>query len=132
MEKMGFNNKRISLMMNCISSVSYSILINGVIHGSIIPSRGLRQGDPLSPYLFLLCAEGLIGLIVEAARDKRLSGISICKGSPSITHLLFVDDSVIYCKTSGQESKELQTILQKYEEATGRPENKHREVINFL
>ena len=129
---MGFNNKWISLMMNCISSVSYSVLINGVIHGNIIPTRGLRQGDPLSPYLFLLCTEGLTGLIVEAARDKRLSGISICKGSPSITHLLFVDDSVIYCKTSGQESKELQTILQKYEEATGRPKNKHREVINFL
>ena len=104
---MGFNNKRISLMMNCISSVSYSILINGVIHGSIIPSRGLRQGDPLSQYLFLLCAKGLTGLIVEAARNKRLSGISICKRSPSITHLLFADDSVIYCKASGQKSKEL-------------------------
>ena len=58
MEKMGFNNKWISLMMNCISSAFYFVLINGVIHGSIIPSRGLCQGDPLSSYLFLLCAEG--------------------------------------------------------------------------
>ena len=131
MEKMGFNNKRISLMMNCISSVSYSVLINGVIHCSIIPSRGLRQGDPLSPYLFLLCAEGLTGLIVEAARNKRLSGISICRGSPSITHLLFADDSMIYCKASGQESKELQTILQKYEEAAGQRINTEKSSIFF-
>ena len=65
MEKMGFNNKWISLMMQCISTVSYSVLINRAIHGSIIPSRGLHQGDPLSPYLFLLCAEGLTSLIVE-------------------------------------------------------------------
>ena len=106
-------------------------LINGVIHGSIILSRGLRQGDPLSPYLFLLCAEGLTGLIVEAARNKRLSGISICIGSPSITHLLFADDSVIYCKASGQESKELQTILQKYKEAAGQRINIEKSSIFF-
>ncbi|KAK9987792.1 hypothetical protein SO802_028031 [Lithocarpus litseifolius] len=131
MEKMGFNNKWICLMMNCISSVSYSILINGVIHGCIVPTRGLRQGDPLSPYLFLLCAKGLTGLIVVAARNKRLSGISIRRGSPSITHLLFADDSVIYCKAFGQESKELQIILQKYEEATGQRINTEKSSIFF-
>ena len=65
LEKMGFNNKWISLMMQCISTVSYSVLINRVIHGSIIPTRGLHQGDPLAPYLFLLDAEGLTSLIVE-------------------------------------------------------------------
>ena len=112
MVKMGFNNKWISLMMNCISTVSYSILINGVTHGNIIPTKGLRQGDPLSPYLFLLCAEGLTGLVLEATRSSILLGISICRGSPTITHLLFADDSVIYTKANGQESRELQSILQ--------------------
>lgn len=46
-------------MLMCISTVSYSILINGEARGNIIPSCGLRQGDPISPYLFLLCTEGL-------------------------------------------------------------------------
>ena len=70
-------------------------------------------------------------MIVEAARNKRFSGISICRGSPSITHLLFADDSVIYCKASGQESKELQTILQKYEEAAGQRINTEKSSIFF-
>ena len=112
MVKMGFNNKWISLIMNCISTVSHSILINGMNHGNITPTRGLRQEDPLSFYLFLLYAKGLMGFILEATRSNKLSGISICRGSPAITHLLFVDDSVIYTKANGQESRELQSILQ--------------------
>ena len=54
-------------MMECISTASYSMLINGEPHGDIIPTRGLRQGDPLSPYLLLMCTEGLNGLIKKAA-----------------------------------------------------------------
>ena len=101
MVKMGFKNKWISLIMNCISTVSYSILINGMNHGNITPTRGLRQEDPLSFYLFLLYAKGLTGFISEATRSNKLSGISICRGSPAITHLLFADDSVIYTKATG-------------------------------
>lgn len=58
MEKMGFGEKWVKLIMECISTVSYSILVNGEPKGDIKPSRGIRQGDPLSPYMFLLCSEG--------------------------------------------------------------------------
>ena len=70
MERMGFHERWIALVMHCISTISYSILMNGVAYGSIIPTRGLRQGDPLSLYLFLLCTDGLSSLINNAARNQ--------------------------------------------------------------
>jgi len=63
MRKLGFNEKGINLMMVCVKSITYSILINGEPKGFIQPLRGIKQGDPLSPFLFLLCTEGLHGLI---------------------------------------------------------------------
>ena len=95
MEKMGFHGKWIQLIMKCITTVSYSVIINGAVHGSIFHTRGLRQGDPLSPYLFLLCADGFSSLIKEAARNQMLSGISICRGCPMVTHLFFAEQSLV-------------------------------------
>ena len=103
MRKMGFNECWIGLVMKCITLVSYSVIIDGSVHGNIVPTRGFRQCDPLSPFLFLLCAEGFSALINEAARCQQLNGISICRGSPKITHLFFAKDGLLFCSANGIE-----------------------------
>ena len=65
--RMGLQESWVALIMECITTVSYSILVNGEPKGLIKPSRGLRQGDPLSRYLFLFCVEGLNAIIMGAA-----------------------------------------------------------------
>ena len=78
--------------MECISTVSYSILVNGEAKGIIAPSRGLRQGDPLSPFLFLFCVEGLDAILRKSAREGEIEGFSLCRNGPKLTHLFFADD----------------------------------------
>jgi len=63
MRKLGFANRWVDLMMSCVRTVTYSILINGQPHGHIVPTRGIRQGDPLSLYFFIICAEVMSSML---------------------------------------------------------------------
>ena len=97
MEKMGFPDTWIERVMSCVSTSSFSILVNGKAYDMIHPSRGIRQGDPLSPYLFLLCAKGFTTLLDQAESERRIKGVSICRGAHKVTNLMFVDDSLLFC-----------------------------------
>ena len=119
MEKMEFGERWVRLVMECISMMSYSILVNGEPKGEITPSRGIRQGDPLSSYLFLLCSEGLNRLIQGAVREDKIRGFSLCRNGPRNSHLFFVDDTLLFCRAKMGDLLALQDILNLYEQAFG-------------
>lgn len=131
MIKLGFADCWIFLIMSCVWSVSYSVLINGAPHGHIILTRGLHQGDPLSPYLFLLCAEGLSSIIQQMERVGHISGLPISRGGTKLSHLFFADDSLLFCRATFSEWCNIQDLLEIYEKASGQTINKGKTSIFF-
>ena len=131
MLKMGFHQKWVDLIMAEVSSVSYSMLVNGSPSGFIKPSRGIHQGDPLSPYLFLLCTKGFSKLLGNVAHHRDLHGVSCSQNGPSITHLLFVDDSLLFCNTSLLKCHTIKEILQAYKLASRQKINSDKCSIFF-
>ena len=120
-----------SLVYECISSVSYSVLVNGEPRGDIRPSRGLKQGDPLSPYLFLLCSKGLNRMLQKATAEDCIRGFSLCKRGPKISHLFFADDSLLFCRATLSDLQVIQNILSLYETASGQKLNREKTTIFF-
>ena len=98
-------------MMICVTSVSYSVLLNGEPKGRIIPSKGPRQGDPISPYLFLLYAEGLTAMLKKEESNGYIKGVAVCRGAPRISHLLFADDSIVFCRASFEEARWVMKVI---------------------
>ena len=131
MRRMGFQERWIALSMMCVKTVSYSVLINGIPKGCINPTRGLHQGDPISPYLFLLCAEGLSAMIKREMSFGSLNGGQVCRGAPQISHLLFADDSIIFCRASMEESNQVIKILTDYERDSGQKLNGDKTSLFF-
>ena len=119
MDRMGFSEKRIKLVMGCVSSATSSVLITGSPQGFIRPSQGLRQGCPILPYLFLLCAQGLSTLSVDVERDGLITGFSCSKKGPRVSHLLLVGDNLVFCRGSTQESHHIKELLCSYQKASG-------------
>lgn len=118
MNKMGFNERWIHWMSLCVESVDYPMLVNGQQVGPVISGRGLRQGDPLSPYLFIICAEGLSSLIRDVESRGQLTGTKVCRRAPLVSHLLFADDCFLFFRANKQQATVLKNILCTYELAS--------------
>lgn len=104
-------------------SVSFSVMINGEPKGNIAPPRGLRQGCPISPYLFLFCAKALSTLIKKAEDEQRLHGLKLNVRCPSISYLLFADDSLLFFRADKDNALKVKQILASYKAATGQSIN---------
>jgi hypothetical protein len=123
MLRMGFHIRWVNLVMSLVTSVSFSVLFNGTPLEEFQPSRGLRQGDPISPYLFLLAAEGLSGLLKQSRQSSQLEGIKVASTAPAVNHLLFADDSLLFVKANVEGALEVNGLLEKYCNASGQRVN---------
>lgn len=109
---MGFDMKFLDMVQECISRVKFSILLNGASFGFFNAKQGIRQGDSLSLTLFTIFSDLLSRLLDKAVNDNRISSIKVARTSPRISHLMYVDDLVIYCKANEQEATEVYSILE--------------------
>lgn len=127
----GFCPMWIRCIMSLISSSFVSILVNGIPSRPFTPSRGIRQGDPLSPFLFVLMAEGLVRYIKQALHSQQLKGLSI-HHSPAISHQQFVDDTMLFGYPSVQEASSFKAMLNDFSEASGTSINSSKSQIFFF
>ncbi|XP_024195576.1 uncharacterized protein LOC112198676 [Rosa chinensis] len=97
----------------------------------IVPTRGIRQGDPLSPYLFILCAEGLSALISNAIQQNVIAGLKMCPQAPTLHHLFFADDSFLFGTATEDECYRFKGILDTYEKASGQKVNYQKSSVVF-
>ncbi|XP_024171787.1 uncharacterized protein LOC112177760 [Rosa chinensis] len=116
---------------NFLHSVQYSFLVRGRPRGLVTPSRGLRQGDPLSPYLFLLGAEGFSALLQQKQAAGLLPGIEVCNEAPSVNHLLFADDSMLYGQASLEDCFQILEVFETYGRASGQVVNFNKSSVVF-
>ncbi|KAL0346378.1 UNVERIFIED_CONTAM: putative mitochondrial protein, partial [Sesamum calycinum] len=124
----------INHFLNSISKrgpVSFSFMLGDKQFGSLVLETVLLQGDPLSPYLFLLCTKTFSSLLQVAEREGRLQGVSICRASPSISHLLFTDDTLIFCRASTKSTRAVLDVLEVYRWVSGQEINFSKSSVAF-
>ncbi|XP_062120553.1 uncharacterized protein LOC133834813 [Humulus lupulus] len=124
MLKLGYHGEWVKKIMGCINYVSFSFLLNGDVKGKVIPERGLRQGDPLSPFIFILCAEALSCLILDAEQRNLLEGLCFGRNGVKVSHLFFAYDNIMFLNAHVDECRSMKEILHCYSLASS-------QVINF-
>jgi hypothetical protein len=117
--KMGFDKKWVGWVMCCVRSVKLTVQVNDHRTETITPTRGLRQGDPLSPYLFLFVAESLTLVINNAMQSNKLQEFKICRSSPGISHLMFADDCLLFFRPNPEQASVIKEVLAVFEKGSG-------------
>lgn len=131
LNRFGFPSVWVDRVMTCVKTISYSFVHEGKIVGKVHPQRGVRQGDPISPYLYILCAEGLSSSIRCYEEAGLIHGCRIARGAPSISHLLFADDCYFFFRANQAEAAVMKSILSKYEGLSGQVVNYNKSGVMF-
>lgn len=131
MLKLGFADSFVNTVMRCVRSVKFSVRVNGSLSQPFVPSRGIRQGDPISPYLFLLCSEGLTCLLKAIGPLHLSRGVRVGVHAPWVSHLLFADDCIVFSEASRRGAERLQDVLDRYSRGSGQLVNKEKSAVFF-
>ncbi|PKI72827.1 hypothetical protein CRG98_006807 [Punica granatum] len=132
LSRFGVHEKFIAWIHQCIFTSTMSILINGLPHGYFSPKRGLRQGDPISPYLFIISMKTLSRLLYRAEALGTIKGIQVSRSAPKISHLMFVDDLIILARATTTETNNVKCILDKFDSWSGQEINLSKSGVYFL
>lgn len=121
--KLGFCDSWVDKIMKCLSSVHYNLLLSGKKVGSITPERSLRQGDPLSPYLFIIAADVLSNMMTTFVNINELEGIKLARNCPILSHCFFADDALFFLRASKDNCSLFRRMLDWYCTASGQAIN---------
>ena len=114
LKALGFDQKVTNLIFQCISTVSFTLLLNGGRSSPFSPSRGIRQGNPLSPYLFILCSEVLSRLIYKEVDRGNIKSIKVASRAPGLSNLLYANDVLLFCGAQHSKVSVLMKCVEKY------------------
>ena len=127
-----FHPKWIALIKACMSVVSYSVIMNVDVCGFFSPTRGIRQEDPLSPYLFIICIEVLTGALQKTPWRKKCRIRSKLSPRPSkIPCFLFAGDSLLFYRTNLESCQEISLILNQFCQSSYHPINFQKSSLTF-
>lgn len=122
---MGFHDRFVNWIIQCITTPTYTFNLNGEIVGSDRPTMGIRQGGPLLQYLFLIFAEDFSTLLNIAEAQNDIQELQLNRNGPTINHLFFAGHSFIFCSARARNPRNIVCILRKYEQSS-------RQIINLL
>lgn len=131
LEMLRFPTHIVDLIYACLSSVSMSINWQGRPSERFFPSRGLRQGDPMSPLLFMIALERLSHCIKDAVTDGTWSPIKFGRGRPSISHLFFADNIVLVSEATLENAQKIMNLLECFAASSGQTVNKQKSCVMF-
>lgn len=132
LEAFDFSHQWINLIYQCISMTKMSILINRTPEGFFDTSRGIRQGDPLSPFIFIIMAKAFGIAFSKAQLEGKIKGISVTDNVPNITHQKYADDTFLPSESSLHEASNIMLIIQSYSDASGQKINVKKSEIFFI